>query len=172
MVETFVPPGEEDPSVPAEDTMLVEEVIGVILYVSAAVLAGAQIVMRALFNVGLVWGQEGVVILIVWAVYIGAAAVTARRRHVRMDLIAMMLPTRPAALLETVAALAFVAYVVLILIAAARFQYFLFEGQDIDPSTGVPTWTLFLGLPLGVLFMLRRSVNDLRARFASYRYLL
>jgi|GEM_PF-4911846 len=172
MVESFVPPGEEDPSIPAEDTMLVEEVIGVILYVSAAVLAGLQIALRALFDFALVWGQEGVVIFIVWSVYIGASAVTARRRHVRMDLVAMALPKRPAALIETVAAFAIVVYVVLILIAAARFQYFLFEGQDIDPSTGVPTWTLFVGLPLGVLFMLHRSVNDLRARFTAYRYLV
>lgn len=172
MVETYIPPGEDDPSVPPENSLLFEEVVGIILFVSASVLAGLQVFLRAALNIGLVWGQEFVVILVVWSVFIGASAVTARRRHVRMDLIATSLPARPGALLETMASVATLVYIGFVLVAACAFQYFLYNSNEVDPSTDLPTWWLFLGLPIGAALMVFRAGRDLRARFLTYRHTL
>jgi TRAP-type C4-dicarboxylate transport system permease small subunit len=169
MVETFNAHATHEPGVPPEGRMLPEEVIGTILFVGATALAGAQVFLRAAFNIGLPWGQELVVVMIIWSVFIGAAAVTARRRHVRMDLLAASLPPRPSAAIEMVAAMAVLIYIVFVLGAACTFQYFLYESNEFDPSTGIATWWLFLGLPIGAAAMSYRSACDVRARFRAFR---
>ncbi len=168
MVETFVHEDEANASLPAESAILPEEWIGLVLFIAGTALAGAQVFMRATLDIGLTWGQEFVVTMIIWSVFIGAAGVTARRRHVRMDLLAMSLPRRAGAKIEMIAAAACLIYVVLILIAAGKFQVFLFHSGEIDPSTELPSWCLFLGMPVGVALMLLRSIRDVRARINEH----
>jgi len=169
MVETFVHADEAHASLPPESAILPEEWVGLVLFVAAAVLAGAQILLRTTLDIGLPWGQEFVVTMIIWSVFIGAGGVTARRRHVRMDLLAMSLPRRMGAKVEVIAAAACMIYVALILIAAGKFQVFLFHSGEIDPSTELPSWCLFLGMPLGVALLLLRSIRDFRARLSEHR---
>jgi C4-dicarboxylate transporter DctQ subunit len=172
MVETFTPSDTDDESLPPDNSILFEEAIAIALFVAGTALAGLQVVLRGLFDIGLVWGQEMIVVLIIWSVFLGASAVTARRRHVRMDLIATSVSPALGAALETAAAFAGLLYVVFILIASWRFLFFIQGSHETDPSTDLPMWILFLGMPLGLIIMTLRSAVDLRARFRQFRYLM
>src|SRR5689334_3442198 len=135
MVETFDAEDAEDPNLPRRNSFLLEEIVAIVLFVAGNLLAGLQVLLRGVFDIGLVWGQEFIVVLIIWSVFFGGSAVTARRRHVRMDLIAEASPPRVAAVLETAAALAVLAYAVYVLCAAWRFLFFVRASNEVDPST-------------------------------------
>lgn len=171
MVETFTPDGAEDPHVPSDRVMLPEEWIAIVLFTAGNVLAGLQVALRGLFDIGLVWGQEMIVVFIIWSVFFGGSAVTARRRHVRMDLVAMLVPPRVAAVMETIAATAVLLYCAFVLVAGWKFLFFLVASKELDPSTEMPVWILFTGMPIGMIFMVWRAFGDTRARVAEYRHL-
>ncbi|MGE0226549.1 MAG: TRAP transporter small permease [Acetobacteraceae bacterium] len=170
MVETFTPEGAEEAGVPRADSFMPEEAIAIALFVLGNLLAGIQVFVRGAFNIGIVWGQEMIVVLIIWSVFFGTSAVTARRRHVRMDIVAMMVPRKIAAGMETAASFFIMLYAAYVLIASWRFMLFLFESDEIDPSIEVPVWILFTGMPVAVIFLLIRSGGDLRLRARQLRY--
>jgi C4-dicarboxylate transporter DctQ subunit len=172
MVETFTPEGDRDPTLPNDAAMLPEEAVGIVLFTAGNVLAGLQVLLRAIFDIGLVWGQELIVVFIIWSVFFGASGVTARRRHVRMDIVATLVPTRIAAMMEIAASSAVLLYAAFVLVAAWRFLFFIAGSGEVDPSIELPVWILFLGLPVGMIFLTWRSFGDLRSRFLGYRYLV
>lgn len=172
MVETFTPEGDRDPAVPDDSVMLPEEWIGIVLFVSGTFLAWLQVVLRAAFDIGLVWGQELIVVFVIWSVFFGGSGVTARRRHVRMDLVTLLVPTRISAIMEIAASAAVAAYATFVVIAAWRFLFFLVDSKEIDPSIEMQVWVLFLGMPIGMMFMVWRGFGDLRTRIQRYRYLV
>lgn len=171
MVETFTPDEDLDPTVPGDSVILPEEWVAIVLFVLGNVLAGLQVLLRGLFDIGLVWGQEMIVVFIIWSVFFGGSAVTARRRHVRMDLVAMLVPARIGAAMEVGAACAVLVYASFVLVAAWRFLFFIAGSKEVDPSTEMPVWILFTGMPIGMIFMVWRGFGDLRTRLARFRYL-
>ncbi len=156
---------EDDPDLPARgNTLLPEEWIAVALFGSATILAGMQILLREAFDIGIAWSQETIVVLMIWSVYFGASGVTARRRHVRMDLLATSIAPLPGALLETLAASLVLVYVAVITVLSWKFLLFVWHSNEFDPSTEMPGWLLVSGFPLGLTATVFRAAVDLRAR--------
>ena len=154
----------EDQPVP-DKRQLVEELIAIALFLTATLLAGAQIVLRSIFDIGLPWSEKGIVVLMIWSVYFGAGAVTARRRHVRMDLLATSSPPLLGAIIETAASACTLLYIGIVVVLAWRFLAFVYHGGEIDPSTDLPGWWLITGFPIGLTIMLARAGVDSRSRF-------
>ena len=148
----------------ARGPLLPEEYIAVALFLAGTLLAGAQVVLRAAFDIGLPWSTETIVTLIIWSVFFGTAAVTARRRHVRMDLLATSSPVRVGAALETVAAACTLLYIAAIALLGWRFFAFVFHSGELDPSTELPGWCLVIGFPLGLTLATWRAAIDVRSR--------
>lgn len=158
-----------DDSIPQDGKLLIEEVVAVVLFVAATLLAGLQIALRELFDIGLVWSQETTVVLMIWSVFFGASAVTAYRRHVRMDLLATSIAPKRGAAVEIAASSFVLLYVLVATLLSWRFFRFLLGAHETDPSTGLHAWCLFIGMPIGMTLMALRSVGDLRARFRQWR---
>jgi TRAP-type C4-dicarboxylate transport system permease small subunit len=144
-------------------------VVAVVLFVVATLLAGLEIVLRELFDTGLVWAEEAVVVMMIWSVFLGASAVTAYRRHVRMDLLATSIRPKSGAAVEIAASCFVLLYVLAVTVLSWKFFWFLHGAHETDPSTGLPAWCLFVGLPIGMTLMILRSTGDLRARFRQWR---
>ena len=158
-----------DGSIPQDGKLLLEEAIAVVLFAAATLLAGVQIFLREAFDVGLVWAQEAIVVMMIWSVFLGASAVTAYRRHVRMDLLATSVPPKLGAAIEIAASSFVLLYVLAATVLSWLFFRFLHGAHETDPSTGLPAWCLFIGMPIGMTLMVLRSTGDLRARFRQWR---
>ena len=142
---------------------LPEELIAVALMVAGTVLAGIQVVRRSILGTTFVWAEEVVVTMIVWSVFFGASAVTYRRLHIRMDLVAASLAPRLRPLVEIAAGLVCLAYVAFVTYLSVFFVLFVRTSAETDPSLDIPRWILHVGMPVGLCFMLVRSVQDLAA---------
>jgi len=67
----------------------------------------ANVVGRYVFFSPLVWAEEAMVFIMVWCVFIGAVLVTWDGRHLRMDLLAAVIPSPWREAINAVAAIAF-----------------------------------------------------------------
>lgn len=146
------------------DKLLPEEWVAVVLFLAATILAGLQVVLRAAFDIGLPWSTEAIVVMMIWSVYFGASGVTARRLHVRMDLLATSSPVRVGAAIETVAAACTLLYIAVIAVLAWRFLVFVYGSGEFDPSTELPGWVLVVGFPVGLTIAAVRAAQDCRSR--------
>jgi TRAP-type C4-dicarboxylate transport system permease small subunit len=163
---------EEGGDDPVHARLLPEEYLAVALFIGATVLAGAQVTLRELFNIGLPWSTETIVTMMIWSVYFGASGVTARRRHVRMDLLATLAPPRAGALMEIAASTCTLLYIAAIAVLSWRFFAFVFHSGELDPSTGLPGWFLVVGFPLGLTVAAYRAAGELRGRVRRFGQLL
>jgi tripartite ATP-independent transporter DctM subunit len=116
-----------------------DRVLAAITEVPAAILVALEIVVlfagvvsRYVFRAPLTWSDELASILFLWLAMLGAVIALRRGEHMRLTAIAGRLPARWRALLETVAALVVVAFVMLVLLPAHR--YVLDEWAILTPA--------------------------------------
>ena len=69
-----------------------EDIVAAVFISITTVLVVINIVLRYIFNSGLVWSEEVATGCFVWSVFIGAVAVFKHRGHVGVDLVVKKLP--------------------------------------------------------------------------------
>lgn len=135
-----------------------EEALISLLLSAMILIAGAQILLRNLFDSGLHWGDPLLRLLVLWLTMLGALLATRNNQHIRIDLLSRYL-TPDWRRLSEVIGLAFSTLVCALLAwHATRFVYY--EWQDGGMLFGtVPVWLGQIILPVGfVLITLRFAI--------------
>ncbi|MEJ2384464.1 MAG: TRAP transporter small permease [Xanthomonadales bacterium] len=126
----------------AEDALLV-------LILTAMIgLATAQIVLRNVFDVGFIWGDEMLRMLVLWLAVAGAVAASRSDKHIRIDLLNRYLPDRAAIAVQVVAHLFTAALSGLMAWHSLAFVRTSWEFGDVLLGS-VPAWIPQAVLPAG-----------------------
>ena len=131
----------------------------VLLFSLMIVLAFAQVVLRNVFSVGLVWGDPVLRNAVLWLAFIGASLATQQDKHIRIDLLGRYLKPRAAAAVGFVTNLFALAVCLLLADASRTFVLNEIEFQDTLVTIGgldVPTWWSQVILPAGFLLIALR----------------
>jgi TRAP-type C4-dicarboxylate transport system permease small subunit len=129
-----------------------EEFIMALLLGAMILLAGSQILLRNLFDSGLVWADPVLRIIVLWIALFGALAATRDHRHLRIDLVSHSLSEKNQALLAKLHDLFSAVVCLTIGWHAARFVYVEWqEGSTL--FSNVPAWLGELIIPLGFTLM-------------------
>ncbi|MGN6519645.1 MAG: TRAP transporter small permease [Dokdonella sp.] len=136
----------------------VETGLVAVLVLAMVVLAGAQILLRNVFESGLSWADPLLRAMVLWAAMLGALAAARDDKHIGLDLVTHFVRGRTRRVLR-VATLLFAAAV-----AAAMAWYGVALVQlDIDSgaaTAGVPNWAIEAIVPVGFgLLALRLAVR-------------
>lgn len=126
----------------------VEDAILVLLLSAMVLLAGAQIVLRNLFDTGLVWVDPMLRVLVLWIGLVGAMAAARADRHIAVDILSRLLPARARRLSRALTDAATAAVCGLLAWHAARFVALEYEGGALAFGR-VPAWVCELILPVG-----------------------
>jgi C4-dicarboxylate transporter DctQ subunit len=148
-----------------------EEYLTAALLAAMTLLTFAQVVLRYVFDSGLVWALETTVYLFGWLVLIGISAGVRTNSHIAVDMLTKHL--KPA-MQKAVALLAMamcLLYAGLMLTASwtlvARLQAFGSLAHDVP----LPRWVLLLSLPIGFallgLRLIQATVGILRGTAPS-----
>lgn len=114
------------------------------------------------------WAEPLVRLSVLWVTFLGASVLTAENRHIRIDLLAPVLPTRWAPCRETIVSIA--AAVVCGLLFSASLQYVEVEYHSgTTLFLGIPSWVTQLILPMGFLLILLRFLFRAAEEFAHLR---
>lgn len=110
-------------------------------------LAVGQIVMRELFETGLVWADEAVKLMVLWLAMVGSIAAARDDRHIRIDALSQLLPDAAVRVVRIVVDL--FAAVVCAVIAWQAYRYLELEIEFEDTVLiDVPAWLAHLIVPL------------------------
>ena len=125
---------------------LLEDWLLIGLLVSMITLASGQILLRNLFDFGVIWIDPLLRLLVLWAGMIGATVASRDNRHIRIDLLSRFIPKRTHIALQCLIGL--FAFVVCAIIAWYGAGWVLLDYRDgISSFSGLPSWALEIIIP-------------------------
>lgn len=115
------------------------------------------------------WGEEVIVYLVIWGVWLSTSALVEEDRHVRADIVIRLLPVngqRAIELLNSVAAIVFCCLVIWYAWDMISLSRMLEERSG--SSLRFPIWIYYSALPVGAALMILRYVR--RIWLLAFRY--
>ena len=126
----------------AEDAVLVSILAAMIM------LAAAQIVMRNFLNIGLIWGDELLRMLVLWIAVAGAIAASRSDKHINIAVLDRFLPGRLRLAVKLVIHIFTAVICGIVAWYSAQFVMTSREFGDVLLG-GVPAWIPQLIMPVG-----------------------
>lgn len=132
-----------------------EQGILVLLFAALVTLTSTQILLRNLFDSGLVWADDAIKVLVLWVAMSGALYATRTARHISIDVITRFLPLQTASLIRRLL------FVMTALICATSawycYQFIILEFEDPTIAfLSIPTWFTQAVIPATLLLMALR----------------
>lgn len=130
-------------------------------FIFAVALNFANVLDRYVLNRSLVGADEIEVFVMVGMTFLGAAVVTWRKKHLRMDVVAKMFPTPIQSALRGLEAGALIVLSAVVLVESSDYTLEMFRLGVTSNTAGVPMWiphgTLAVGAGLMALAVLWRG---------------
>lgn len=135
----------------------VENIFLVVMLTSMILLAVGQIVLREVFDTGIIWADELIKLMVLWLAMVGSVAASRDDRHIRVDALSHVLPDR---LIQVTRVLvdAFAATVCgVVAWQAWRYLQLEVEFQD-SVLVDMPAWIAHAIIPLAFALVSYRFV--------------
>jgi len=151
-----------------------EDAVLVIILTSMILLAAGQIVLRNFFDIGFIWSDEALRLMVLWIAVAGAVAASRNDKHINIDVLDRFLPG-PARTVKNVLVHGFTATICgVVTWYSAQFVSTSHEFGDVLLG-GIPAWLLQIVLPVGfglityryALFLLRDLTGMFRPASAA-----
>ena len=111
-----------------------------------------QVVMRNIYDIGYIWADILVRVLVLWVGLLGAAVATSEARHLTIDAITKFLPARLTRVIHVMTWT--FALVVCVLLAQASFEYIDLQKQSNEPSVfGIPVHITEIIIPIAFVLI-------------------
>ncbi|MGO9787260.1 MAG: TRAP transporter large permease subunit [Stellaceae bacterium] len=146
------------------DSLLIRltEPVTALLVALEVVILFAGVVSRYVFHSPLTWSDELASILFLWLAMLGAVIALRRSEHMRLTAVASRLPQHARRFLETIAALAIIVFVLLIVLPAWRYADE--EWAIITPALSIHNTWRASALAVGSLLMAVIALAQLLTR--------
>lgn len=124
-------------------------------------LASAQIVFRYFLNFPLGWTEEVLRYLFIWLVYISISLGVKKRKHIKVDLILLLLPKKGKFIMSIFSNIMFILFAILISYYGYKSVFrLLFVYPQHSASIELPLWIPYLSVPFGLTLTVIRLIQD------------
>jgi TRAP-type C4-dicarboxylate transport system permease small subunit len=147
-----------------------EDAVLVLILTTMILLAASQIVLRNFFDIGFIWGDAMLRMLVLWLAVAGALAASRSDKHISIDVLNRFLPDRVSMGVKLVVHLFTAAVCGVVAWHSLAFVQTSREFEDVLLGN-VPAWILQSILPVGFGLVswryLVHSVKDLLSLFGG-----
>ena len=127
---------------------MAEDAVLVVILISMVLLAAGQIVLRNFFDIGFIWSDEALRLMVLWIAVAGAVAASRNDKHINIDVLDRFLPG-PARAAKDILVHGFTAAICgIVTWHSTLFVRTSHEFGDMLLG-GIPAWLLQLVLPVG-----------------------
>jgi C4-dicarboxylate transporter, DctQ subunit len=133
------------------------------LSLAALALGTMQVVLRYLFNTGFHWNEAAFVLTTVTAMLAAGSRAVRENAHVRVDILATLLPGRISRRLDLLAYVAAFLLCAFYVYCGVLFVQFAWMMGTVAPDTGLADWVVFSIVPLALLMFCLRYLLKIRA---------
>lgn len=127
----------------------------------ATLVAIAQVLLRAIFNIHLWWGEETIVYLIIYSTFLGAVITLRHNEHIAVKVFEPFLGAIGRRRMDILGILVTIAYLVIVGFFAWLLLFEPFSTATVTPTLKVPLWVVEFAVPLGFTLMLLRAIEIL-----------
>lgn len=132
-----------------EDSVLISVLLATVL------LAGVDIIARAVFESGVIWIPPTLRVLVLWLGLLGALLATRTREHIAVDVVGRLAPPRVRDLINAITTLFAAVICALLAWHSERFVELAYEMGDVAFAR-VPAWPLQIIIPISFALMALR----------------
>ena len=125
------------------------EMVLALAFLIAIALNFANVIGRYVLGTSILWADEVQIFIMIAMTFIGAAVVTWRRQHLRMDVIAKLLPGPVQTLLKVIELLAILGLTGFVMVHAFDYTSRMYDIGRTSDTAGVPMWIPHGSVALG-----------------------
>jgi C4-dicarboxylate transporter DctQ subunit len=137
----------------------IEEHLAAGLLAAITLLTFCQVVLRYVFDTGLIWALEATTYLFGWLVLIGMSIGVRANRHIAVDLLLAVLPGRARRIAVLLAIALSLLYAVLMLYGSVTLVSQLRAFGSLAHDIPLPRWLLLMSLPVGFALLSLRIIQ-------------
>jgi len=137
----------------------IEEFLAAGLLAAITLLTFTQVVLRYVFDTGLIWALETTTYIFGWLVLIGMSIGIRTNSHIAVDLLLSVLPTRARKAAIFLAIALSLLYAVLMLFGSVTLVSQLRAFGSLAHDIPLPRWILLLSLPVGFALLTLRIIE-------------
>ncbi|MFD1032550.1 TRAP transporter small permease [Metaplanococcus flavidus] len=138
----------------------IEEVLLVLFSTIMVAVIFMQVVMRQLDN-SLSWTEELARYCFIWLVYIGISYGVKKDRHIKVDVLLLMLKNKGKIILTIIANLLFIAFAIFVIRYGFDIAMQLLSFGQKSPANQIPMGLIYLATPIGMGLTLIRLIQNL-----------
>lgn len=124
-----------------------ENVLILVCMLGALGIGTTQVVLRYVFNSGLVWAELVIIILTILGSLVGASRAIVQDVHVRITVLTDQLPVSAQRYFEVAAMMAALIYSVFLVYAGLLYVQFLHMTGSVSVEADIPVWIIFSIVP-------------------------
>ena len=140
-------------------------------FILAVALNFANVIGRYGFGRSILWADELQIFIMIAFTFLGVVVVTWRRQHLRMDVLANMLPAPLRKLLRVIELVLMLVICSFVLVQSQDYTQRMYGIGRTSDTAGIPMWiphgSLAIGFFLVVLVCLWQLVGGIRSGFAE-----
>ena len=145
---------------------LLENIVLVTLLSGMILLAVGQIVLREVFDTGIIWADQLVRLIVLWLAIMGAIAACREDRHIRIDALSHLFPDSVISGIRIVVDLFAAGVCAVIAWHAYRYLQLEIEFED-TVLVNTPAWIVHVIIPVGFAVFSYRFLISVVKRLAG-----
>lgn len=146
-----------------------EETLIVIALVAMTILVFLQVVLRYVFNTGILWSEEVSRYLFVWVSWLGLSLGAREDQHIKVEMVVNKLKGRPALAVKILSHLIVLAINVFIVYQGIRLMNFTLATRKKSALLHCTMAIFQAAVPVGCGLMIIRNIEDIVKAFKGYR---
>ncbi len=120
-----------------------------------------QVILRNVFDSGMDWSDMMVRSLVLWVGFTGASLATRRERHINIEVISRLITAHGFSRFRLIY-VRIASLIISIMLLKSSITYTILESENqMTAFLGVPTWVVFIIVPIALLFMSIRILASL-----------
>jgi len=149
-----------------------EKVVVVVSTIVLLVSCFLEVISRYVFNMSLTWTEEVALFALLWLAYFGSAISVTRRRHLRIEVLPMLLFKEKGQKAVLIAVnIVFLFFALFVVQGTFKMMMLAKNTHQVFAATGIPKWTSIMAVPVAFSVIAVRILQDTKKLFGEFRAL-
>lgn len=144
-----------------------EEVILVIFSAIMVAVIFLQVIMRYVFDNSLSWSEELARYCFIWLVYIGISYGVKKQRHIKVDVVLLLLKERGRLIFMILSNLLFLFFCLFVIRYGYGIAMQILDWGQKSPANQIPMGIVYLAAPIGMGLTAIRLIQNLIKQFKA-----
>lgn len=129
--------------------------------ISCSLLLFANVVLRYIFESGIVWAEEYTKFAIMWVTFAGCGAGIRYSAHMSITALAEAVNEKIKRILSVIVHIVGLIFSAFLLVYGAKVTYSVYATSQLSPAMEIPMYLVYISVPIGGALLIIRLIQSL-----------